>query len=113
MVNEQKMDEMLLELGHDDFSRGTAYVRRAVRMFRPGMALTKELYPALAKAAQTTPSRVERCMRYSIEKAWGRIPYDARLRFFGNSIDPRTGKPTVGEYVARLAHLARQADGQE
>lgn len=113
MVIDEKMDEMLLELGHDDFNRGTAYLRNAVRLYEPGMALTKELYPALAKAANTTPARVERCMRHSIEKAWMRGSEEARLRFFGNSIDPQSGRPTVGEYVARLARLARQAGGQE
>lgn len=113
MVNEEKMDNALLELGHDDFSRGTYYLRKAVRIYEPGMALTKELYPALAKAANSSPARVERCIRHSIEKAWGRCPAEARLRFFGNSVDPESGRPTVGEYVARLAHIARQAGGQE
>lgn len=112
MINEEKMDEILLELGHDDFNRGTAYLRSAVRMYE-GQPLTKELYPAIAKAHGSTGARVERCIRHSIEKAWSRGDEAARLRYFGFSIDPNTGKPRAGEYIARMAKLCREAEGQE
>lgn len=108
MINEEKLDRVLLDLGHDDFNRGTAYIRNAARIYEPGMGITKELYPALAKAAGTTPSRVERCMRHSIEKAWLRGTDEARLAWFGGSVNPQTGRPTTGEYVARLAKLCRE-----
>ncbi len=111
-INEEKMDELLLTLGHDDYNRGTAQLRIAVRLYE-GQPLTKELYPAIAKVAGTTPARIERNIRHSIEKAWDRCPYDERLRFFGNSVNPNTGRPTVGQYVARMARLCREAEGQE
>lgn len=108
MINEEKMDNLLLELGHDDFNRGTAYLREAVKIYRPEMGLTKELYPAIAKAHATTGARVERCIRHSIEKAWSRGSGEAQLKYFGYSIDPNRGKPVVGEYVARMARLCRE-----
>lgn len=108
MINEAKMDEILLELGHDDFNRGTAYIRDAVQMYRPGMGFTKELYPGIAKAHDSSAARVERCMRHSIEKAWARGDTAAQRKWFGFSVDPNTGKPRVGEYVARLARLCRE-----
>ena len=107
-INEEKMDNLLLELGHDDFNRGTSYIRLAVEMYEPGMAMTKELYPALAKAVGSTGARVERCMRHSIEKAWSRGSQGAQMKYFGYSIDPQTGKPRVGEYVARLARVCHE-----
>ena len=109
MIDEQKMDEVLLELGHDDFNRGTSYIREGVKHYDAGLRLmTKELYPAIAKAHQSTPTRVERIMRHSIEKAWSRNPLEVQLRYFGGSVDPDRGKPTVGEYVARLARVCRE-----
>jgi two-component system response regulator (stage 0 sporulation protein A) len=33
-------------------------------------AVTKELYPTIAKKYDTTPSRVERAIRHAIELAW-------------------------------------------
>ena len=108
MVNEQKLDDILLELGHDDFNRGTAQLRQAVKMYEPGMMMTKELYPALGRAVGSTASRVERNMRHTIERAWSRNDLQARLRYFGATVDPQRGKPTVGEYVARLHRLCRE-----
>ena len=108
MVNEEKLDRILLDLGHDDFNRGTAYIRQAVGIYQPGMFMTKELYPTLAAAAHSTPARVERCMRHSIEKAWARNDFQGQLKYFGWSVDPDKGRPTVGEYVARLARICHE-----
>ena len=110
MINEQKLDAILLELGHDDFSRGTAYLRQAVKMYEPGMPMTKDLYPGVAKAVGSTGARVERCMRHSIEKAWLRNNLQGQLKYFGWSVDPDRGRPTVGEYVARLAKICQELE---
>ena len=91
------------ELGHAERQSGTGYIREAVSIYERGMAMTKELYPALAKAAGSTPSRVERTMRHSIQSAWGRGSIDEQRRLFGYSVDPERGVPCVSEYVARLA----------
>jgi two-component system response regulator (stage 0 sporulation protein A) len=108
MVNEEKLDNILLELGHDDFNKGTAQLRQAVKMYEPGMMLTKELYPALGRAVGSTASRVERNMRHSIQKAWCRGAQETQARYFGGTVDPQRGNPTVGEYVARLHRLCRE-----
>lgn len=107
MINEEKLDNLLLELGHDDFNRGTAYIRAAVRIYE-GQPLTKELYPAIARTAESTPGRIERCMRHSIDKAWSRGDSKAQLRCFGYSVNPDTGHPTVGEYISRLRRLVHE-----
>lgn len=111
-INEEKMDNVLLELGHDDYNRGTKYLRAAVRLYE-GQPLTKEIYPAIAKQYGSTAARVERCIRHSIEKAWNRGDSGAQLRYFGHSVDPSTGKPRAGEYIARMARMCREAEGQE
>lgn len=109
MINKVKLDAILLELGHDDYNRGTAYIREGVTRYSDGeRAMTREVYPGIARTRGTTASRVERCMRHSIEKAWGRGDVEAQAKYFGFSIDPGKGKPTVGEYVARLARLCHE-----
>lgn len=114
MKNTQKLEKVMLTLGHDYRCRGTEYLLQAAQLYRPGMRLTKELYPALAKANQTTAGAVERAMRHSIEKAWTYRGNDqVRLAYFGNSVNPETGMPQVGEYVARIARIYRQGDGLE
>lgn len=108
MVNEEKLDNILLEIGHNDFNRGTAQIRMAVKIYTPGMAITKELYPAIAKAVGTSPTRVERNMRHSIDSAFDRCPMDVQLRYFGNSVHPAKGRPTVGEYITRIHRLVAE-----
>ena len=102
----------MLELGHDDFNIGTAYLRDAVKLFEPGRYMTKDIYPTVAWMHGTTPARVERNIRHALDRAWQRAPEITRRRFFGASVGP-DGRPTVGEYTARLARICRQAEGQE
>lgn len=104
-INEQKLDEVMLELGHRDSVKGTEYLRIGAALYERGMSMTKELYPAIAKAAKTTPSRVERAMRHSITSAWDRGSWEAQRKYFGHSVDPDKGKPTVGEYIARIVRV--------
>lgn len=109
MINEEKLDKVLLELGHDDYNRGTAYLREAVKLYDRGAAgITKEIYPTIGKAHGSTGARVERCIRHSTEKAWQRGSSEAQAKYFGFSVDPSKGKPSNGEYIARLARICHE-----
>lgn len=109
MINEKKMDEIMLELGHTENLLGTGYLRQAVALYEGGArGITCQLYPAIAAATASTPAQVERNMRHSIEVAWARGDTDAQMRYFGNSVNPSSGRPTVSEYIARMARLCRE-----
>lgn len=82
-------------------------------MYEPGMKMTKEIYPAVARSKGTTAARAERCMRHSIEAAWERGSMEYQNKWFGYTIDPDRGKPTVGEYVATMARLKREGIGAD
>ena len=59
-------------------------------------AVTKLLYPTVAKRYQTTSSRVERAIRHAIEVAWDRGDVDILNSYFGYTIHNGRGKlPTV------------------
>lgn len=105
MINPKKLDKVMLDLGHPERCSGTGLLRQAVAMYDPRASLVKDLYPALAAAAGSTPARVERAMRHSIEVAWKRGDYGAQVEYFGCTVDPEKGRPTVGEYVARVARI--------
>ena len=106
-INETRLDDVMLELGHRDSIKGTEYIRLAAQLYEPGMLVCKELYPAIAAAAGTTPARVERCMRHSISTAWSRGSWEAQRRYFGYTVDPGRGAPTVGEYISRIARVCK------
>ena len=108
-INKQKMDDIMLDLGHAENLLGTGYLRRGIEFYSQGMIrMTKELYPAIAEAVGSTPARVERAMRHSIESAWNRGDELTQLRYFGWSVNPEKGAPTVGEYVARMARVCHE-----
>lgn len=107
-INEQKMDEIMLELGHTENVKGTAYLRIGAALYEREVSMTKELYPGIAKAVNSTPSGVERAMRHSITSAWERGSLDAQRKYFGYTVHPDKGTPTVGEYLARIARLCRE-----
>lgn len=107
-VNENKMDGLMMAMGHTEKLLGTEYLRVAIRHYEPGMPLTKVLYPKVAAVCGTSASRAERAMRHSIERAWDRADEEIRLAYFGYTINPDTGRPTVGEYVSRMARLCRE-----
>ena len=66
-------------------------------------AITKVLYPQVAKTFATTPSRVERAIRHAIEVAWDRGDLDTLQRFFGYTVSNTKGKPTNSEFIALIA----------
>ena len=70
-------------------------------------AVTKVLYPEVAKRFATTPSRVERAIRHAIEVAWDRGDVDTLNRYFGYTIHNLRGKPTNSEFIAMIADKMR------
>ena len=66
-------------------------------------AVTKRLYPEIAKKNGTTASRVERAIRHAIEVAWDRGDVDTLNSYFGYTIHNLRGKPTNSEFIAMIA----------
>lgn len=101
-LDKRQFDGKMTHLGFRDITSGTAMLRRAVELYQPGMYMTKELYPTIAKEFDSTPSRVERRMRHAIETAFDRADPFTVAEIFGHSIDPDRGAPTVSEFVSRM-----------
>jgi len=70
-------------------------------------AITKILYPTVAKKHQTTSSRVERAIRHAIEVAWSRGKLDTLDELFGYTVSNGKGKPTNSEFIALVADTIR------
>ncbi len=95
------------EIGVPAHIKGYQYLREAIIIATQDMdvinAITKVLYPQVAKTFQTTPSRVERAIRHAIEVAWDRGDLDTLQRFFGYTVSNTKGKPTNSEFIALIA----------
>ena len=104
---ETLVTNVIHEIGVPAHIKGYQYLREAIMIAVDDMdvinAITKVLYPQVAKTFQTTPSRVERAIRHAIEVAWDRGDLDTLQRFFGYTVSNTKGKPTNSEFIALIA----------
>ena len=104
---ENMVTGIIHEIGVPAHIKGYQYLREAIIIAVNDMdvinAITKVLYPQVAKTFQTTPSRVERAIRHAIEVAWDRGDLDTLQRFFGYTVSNTKGKPTNSEFIALIA----------
>ena len=95
------------EIGVPAHIKGYQYLREAIIITVNDMevinAVTKVLYPAVAKRFATTPSRVERAIRHAIEVAWDRGDLETLQKYFGYTVSNSKGKPTNSEFIAMIA----------
>lgn len=98
---------MILEIGIPAHIKGYQYLREAILIAIEDMdimnAVTKELYPMVAKRFNTTSIRVERAIRHGIEVAWDRGSLDVLQKYFGYSVSSLKGRPTNSEFIAMIA----------
>ena len=95
------------EIGVPAHIKGYQYLREAIILTVENMdvinAVTKVLYPEVAKRFGTTPSRVERAIRHAIEVAWDRGDIETLQKYFGYTVNSAKGKPTNSEFIAMIA----------
>lgn len=114
-----KITSILHDVGVPAHIKGYQYLREAIGMavHEPENinAITKILYPAVAKQFRTTASRVERAIRHAIEVAWDRGDVEEIQHIFGYTVSGIKGKPTNSEFIAMIAdHIAlHTAPGDE
>ena len=86
------------EVGVPAHIKGYQYLREAILIAVDDMdvinAVTKVLYPEVAKRFDTTASRVERAIRHAIEVAWDRGDLETLQKYFGYTVSNAKGKPT-------------------
>lgn len=103
--------DIMREIGVPAHIKGFEYLREAILLTvrDPGLmhAVTKVLYPTVAKKNKTTASRVERAIRHAIEVAWDRGDVDVLSSYFGYTIQNSRGKPTNSEFIAMISDRLR------
>jgi len=96
----------LEKLGIPKNVSGYVYLRKAILLayedFSCVHALMTRIYSAIAMEFDSTPKRVERCIRHAIDLAY--IPGSEMTRQFAT-------KPTIGLIVADIADRLRLEDG--
>lgn len=109
--SESIVREIFLELGAPDHLIGHYLAVDAVLLAAEDRTyvdnIVSGLYPYLAQKHRTTAARVERAIRHLIEVTWTRGDPETLYRHFGNTVSPDKGKPTNGEFIARIANIVK------
>lgn len=104
---EEKITNIFLTIGIPAHIKGYHFLREAIKMVVEDNdiinRITKELYPGIAKKFNTTPSKVERAIRHSIDVAWSRGKVENINQLFGYVVYDKNDKPTNGEFIALVA----------
>ena len=104
---EADVTEIIHEIGVPAHIKGYQYLREAILLAVEDMdvinAVTKVLYPEVARRFSTTPSRVERAIRHAIEVAWDWGDLETLQKYFGYTVNSAKGKPTNSEFIAMIA----------
>ena len=111
---ETRIVSLIHEIGIPSHIMGYQYLKDAVQITMHDRdtlnainAVTKVLYPEVARKFGTTASRVERAIRHAIEIAFTRGNSEFITSLFGYSINPATGKPTNSEFIAVISDYLR------
>ncbi|MBQ3066699.1 MAG: sporulation transcription factor Spo0A [Clostridia bacterium] len=110
-VSEKTLDERIssifVSVGIPAHIKGYQFLREGIKLAveNPPIinAITKSLYPSIAKHFGTTASKVERAIRHAIEVAWNRGKIENINSIFGVKVYTSAEKPTNGEFIALLA----------
>ena len=92
--------------------KGYQYVREAIILAVQDMdvinAVTKVLYPEVARRYNTTPSRVERAVRHAIETAWDRGDLgNAPALLWLHGVEHQGQADQFSEFIAMIADRIR------
>jgi two-component system response regulator (stage 0 sporulation protein A) len=99
--------DTLKELGIPADILGYRYLNDAIEMVLNDdtaiYRVTKEIYPAVAKANKSTASRVERAIRHAVDYAFNKGNDLLLYNMFKGTISNKSGKVTNSTFIATVA----------
>lgn len=112
-VQVDDIQDVLLDIGIPSSLLGFMYITYAEQLVLSDPSymrkITKGLYKDIAEQFNSTPTRVERCIRHAIEVGCTQGNTESIYRLFRHSVNPLKGTPTNGQFIARVYyHLANR-----
>lgn len=106
IIKASDIRQILDDLHIERKSKGYSYLMDAISMaydypHKPKGAMGK-IYDRIAKKHETTSASVERCIRYTIEKAWiSGDNIESIVKYFGSSVDGKShlGRPSNRDFI--------------
>lgn len=102
---------MLMQMGMSPALKGCEYLAWAAALAYENdarlYAVGRRLYAPIAERFSAAPENIERLIRHAIESTMNTSRARGVYMFFGNTIDPKRGKPTNAQVIALLAQRMR------
>lgn len=109
---EDAIRNIFSEFGITEFIKGYKYAVCAIKLVVDDPSLideiTGKLYPAVAIEMEDNEKNAERRIRHVVEYIFHRCDEETIKKYFGNTVNPETGKVTNGEFIARIAYTVRR-----
>lgn len=104
------ISNMLLGLDLSMKCSGYRYLESAILLYvqEPGLSVTKELYPQIARQYHCSSDCVERAIRSAIHTAWARRNDAVWRRYFRPCQGGTVPRPTNTQFIATLAECLRR-----
>lgn len=104
-----QVSNLLLSLGIPTRLKGYNLAREAILLMAkdPDLAITKELYPAVAAICGGDTNHVERSIRSAVAAAWANRDDRIWKQYFKPGPDGVIRRPTNGTFITRLADSLR------
>lgn len=115
LQSRSSVSSMLLELNIPSKRRGFVYLEKGIRQYlkQPGQALTKTLYPDLAREHYTQPEAVERAIRQVIHESWEKRDDRVWRMYFTPGREGIIPRPTNAEFISGLAERYKQTQQRQ
>lgn len=109
LLSRSTVSSMLMDLNISAKRRGFSYLEMGIRQYlkQPGQALTKTIYPEVAKEYHTQPQAVERAIRQAIHESWEKRDDRVWKTYFPTGREGLVPRPTNAEFISRLAERYR------
>lgn len=107
--NRTTVASMLMDLNLPSKRRGFVYLEQAIKLHleRPTQALTKTVYPEIAKEHYSQSEAVERAIRQVIHESWEKRDDRVWRMYFSAGREGVIPRPTNAEFISRLAERYR------
>lgn len=107
----EEITSFLHAIGMPAHIKGYQYMRDAILIGIEDIgalnSVGKILYPRIAEKHNTTPSKVERAMRHSIEVCWSKGNFEKLNEILGYNVNSCKGRPTNSEFIALIVDKFR------
>lgn len=114
LITEKDISELLRDMGMPYNLQGFDYTKEAIMIIlssdKARGLTTKTIYPEVAVKFNTTPSRIERNIRYSIEKTMEYTRTYTLNKVLKSAYSPETGKPTNSEFLFTVAEYLKMGE---